>query len=169
MPVSKIGQRFREAWEASGQTQEAFAGGVGITKQALQNIFRGNTDPKASTMLRLARYTGRSLAWVYGEDEEQEDLAHAVGGGSGGRGSPVDIMAFTNEQVLRARQEALNTVSELKSMMEEVRRENAAMRSDLQHLRQQQRELGRLGDAKYMQHNRSELAPSTTDAEAKGA
>lgn len=63
-------QRCRELRKASGMTQEALAGKVGVKrKQAVSNWENGNSMPSLKCALKLAEIFGVSLDYLVGYDD----------------------------------------------------------------------------------------------------
>ena len=48
-----------------GQTQEAFAAGCDLSKEIISLIERGKSDPKLSTVKKIAAYTASTVAELY--------------------------------------------------------------------------------------------------------
>ena len=59
-PVA-VGHRIKAAREASGMSQEQLAGVIGVTRNTIYNLESESTKPKADTLYRIARATGKPL------------------------------------------------------------------------------------------------------------
>lgn len=70
MSVANNIRRFR--FEAGEMTQQELAGRVGVTRQTILAIERGNYNPSVELALRLARVFGTSVESLFQLDEPRE-------------------------------------------------------------------------------------------------
>jgi putative transcriptional regulator len=70
MSVKNQLRRFR--FEAEDMTQQDLAERVGVTRQTILAIERGNYNPSVELALRLAGVFGTSVEKIFELDEEQE-------------------------------------------------------------------------------------------------
>ena len=66
-------ERLERLVERSGQTQSAFAAGVGVDRSALSQLLSGATVrlPRAETLLAIAERHGVSLDWLLGLSQDE--------------------------------------------------------------------------------------------------
>ena len=83
MEISKpqIAARIREAREWKEISQVAMAKQLDIARQTYLDLETGKTEPRVTTLVKIARITGRSLSWfielepVSADDGRQYDIA----------------------------------------------------------------------------------------------
>lgn len=67
--MSDYGERIRAARKGVGMTQEQLALAIGAAGQStVGNYERGENEPNLATARKIAEVTGRSVAWLIGED-----------------------------------------------------------------------------------------------------
>ena len=62
--LKQFGARLREAREGTGMGRRAFGEAVEKSDTSIQNYESGRAEPSASTLLRVAEATGRSVEWL---------------------------------------------------------------------------------------------------------
>jgi transcriptional regulator with XRE-family HTH domain len=68
------GERFRNAREQAGMTQEDLARAVGVTPQAVSSWESGKVAPRNGTVRAVAAVLGASTAWLmFGVEGERQD------------------------------------------------------------------------------------------------
>lgn len=67
-PRSPFAAQLRQALTDDGLTQEQAARKVDVTLRTLQHWLKGNTEPQAATLIRVARALERDPEWFYPED-----------------------------------------------------------------------------------------------------
>ena len=70
MSVSNQLRRFR--FEAGELTQQELAERVGVTRQTILSIEKGNYNPSVELALRLARVLGTTVERLFALDDRQE-------------------------------------------------------------------------------------------------
>jgi len=70
MPVKNQIRRFR--FEAGEMTQQDLADRVGVTRQTILSIEKGNYNPSVELALRLARVFGTTVEALFELDPSQE-------------------------------------------------------------------------------------------------
>ena len=60
----RLGERISELRQRSGMTQEGLAAGAKITRQHLQRLEGGTTNPTVGTLLRVAGVLGVPLSEI---------------------------------------------------------------------------------------------------------
>jgi transcriptional regulator with XRE-family HTH domain len=78
-----LGDRFKEAREYMGLTQDDVAKSLGIPRSALSNVEAGTRKVDAIELARLAKLYQRPVAWFTGEDfaassEVAKEVAHVA-------------------------------------------------------------------------------------------
>lgn len=66
---SRIAEKIREAREWNKITQVGMAEQLGIARQTYLDLESGKTEPRVSTLLRVAEITGRPLSWFIYDGE----------------------------------------------------------------------------------------------------
>ena len=69
----QIGQKLQEARKASGLTQEAAAGLVGVSRQTISNWERGKSLPDVLSVIRMSEAYDCSLDTLLKGDAQMED------------------------------------------------------------------------------------------------
>ncbi|AWB20540.1 XRE family transcriptional regulator [Methylobacterium currus] len=69
-----IGTRVRRAREAAGLTQEALAGSIDRSKEAISNIERGINLPTIDTLQRICDVTGINISFMFEQSPEDRDV-----------------------------------------------------------------------------------------------
>lgn len=68
-----LAKRVRALRKAHGESQDDFAANVGITTKLLSLIENGLTNPKLSTLQKIAAYTDVTVTDLFEADEEETD------------------------------------------------------------------------------------------------
>ncbi|WP_177302911.1 helix-turn-helix transcriptional regulator [Methylobacterium sp. 174MFSha1.1] len=68
-----IGTRVRRAREAAGLTQEALAGAIDRSKEAISNIERGVNLPTIDTLQRICDVTGIPIGYMFDDAPQTTD------------------------------------------------------------------------------------------------
>lgn len=69
--VPNVGQRIREAREATGRSQVDFASWLGYSERAIQSWERNERTPRPPQLERIATRTERSVAWFWSIDDDK--------------------------------------------------------------------------------------------------
>lgn len=73
-PWAEQGKRLRRARERTGLSQDRFAPNVGVTPRHLIRLEKGEHQPSAETLGRIAGETGQTPeSFGYSDDDEEED------------------------------------------------------------------------------------------------
>jgi|GEM_PF-1674753 len=67
-----VGEKIREARKSHGWNQTTLAGKVGITLQTISRWEKGEREPKAGELKRIASALGVSIAYLMGEEDTIE-------------------------------------------------------------------------------------------------
>lgn len=68
-----LAKRVRALRKAHGESQDDFAANVGITPKLLSLIENERTNPKLSTLQKIAAYTNVTVTELFNADEEELD------------------------------------------------------------------------------------------------
>lgn len=68
-----LAKRVRELRKAHGESQDDFAANVGITTKLLSLIENGQTNPKLSTLQKIAAYANVTVTDLFEADKEEAD------------------------------------------------------------------------------------------------
>jgi transcriptional regulator with XRE-family HTH domain len=71
-PLSPLARTIRQLRRDRELSQEALASAAGMHPKHLSEIERGNKDPRASTVARLADALGVTVGELYGQGDGQE-------------------------------------------------------------------------------------------------
>lgn len=71
-PPSPLARTIRQLRRDRELSQEALANAAGVHPKHLSEIERGNKDPRASTVARLAEALGVSIGELYGQAGDDE-------------------------------------------------------------------------------------------------
>ncbi|WP_238193808.1 helix-turn-helix domain-containing protein [Methylobacterium frigidaeris] len=69
-----IGTRVRRAREGAGLTQEALAGAIDRSKEAISNIERGVNLPTIDTLQRICDVTGIPIGYMFNDTPSTNDM-----------------------------------------------------------------------------------------------
>jgi transcriptional regulator with XRE-family HTH domain len=67
-----VGARVREARELLGLSQTALANVLDAGERTVQAWERNERTPRVETLMRLGEKAGRTVAWFYSSDDDQE-------------------------------------------------------------------------------------------------
>lgn len=68
--MSTVGRRIASARIEAGFTQAELADQIGITEGSVRQYEAGSINPRPNKLRRIAEVTGKSLAWLRGEDDD---------------------------------------------------------------------------------------------------
>ncbi|ELR63122.1 Putative transcriptional regulator [Photobacterium marinum] len=81
---SHIAARVRDAREWKALSQVAMAKHLDMARQTYLDLESGKTEPRVTTLVKIAKITGRPLGWFIEQDlipdtvDEHDDLRHLV-------------------------------------------------------------------------------------------
>ncbi|PON17862.1 hypothetical protein C2W62_10905 [Candidatus Entotheonella serta] len=81
-----IGERLRMALGARERSQRSVALAIGLSTNAINELYKGLKDPSSSTIAALARELDVSADFLLGLTNDIHALCRAPGRGQGGQG-----------------------------------------------------------------------------------
>jgi len=91
--MSTVGRRIASARHTAGLTQDELAAAVGVAMSTIQQYESGRIQPRPNRLRKIAEATGKSLAWLRGEDDEPAPEHGIIQIGDATVQGPADVLA----------------------------------------------------------------------------